>query len=102
MEYKTQDDYMKEIANRMNNAKCYEIEKPTIKDVKKLKEFDFILTKGKYSLLKIRKKFIIDTVLNIPTVFFREEYEVGDNIMGMIPELFTAEEVLEVIKGFKE
>lgn len=99
--YKSQEDYVKEIADRINSGKCYELENPTKKDILKLKDFDYILTNGEYFPIIIRKKYIIETVLNIPTVMWGKGYEIGDSIMGMIPTEYSADEVLEELKGFK-
>ena len=101
MEYKRQEDYLKEIAKQINNAKCYEIENPTKEDILKLKDFDYIITEGAYFPVIIRKRYLIDTFFNIPTVFWYDGYEIGDNVMGMITETFTADEVLEELKVFK-
>ena len=101
MKYKSQEDYIKEIADKINNGKCYELENPTIEDINKLKDYEYILTNGKYSTIIVRKRYMLNTILGIPTIFFYEGYEVGDSIMGMIPQTYTAEEVLEEIKGFK-
>lgn len=98
---KTQEDYLKEIADKINNGKRYDIEDPTIEDIKKLKDHDYIITSGKYFPVMIRRKFMVTTVCNIPTLFWGFGYEIGDNVMGMIDEDLTAEEVLEELKGFK-
>ncbi|MDB2162213.1 hypothetical protein PMX22_20750 [Clostridium butyricum] len=100
-QFKSQEDYIKEIAEKINNGKRYEIENPTLEDILKLNDYDYIITEGFYFPLMIRKRYKIDTVLNIPTVFWYDGYEIGDTIMGMIPHTFTAEEILGEIKGFK-
>lgn len=38
MNFKTQEEYIKEIAEQINNGKRYEIDNPTKKDIEKLKE----------------------------------------------------------------
>lgn len=101
MEYKSQEDYLKEIAEKINNGKCYEIDNPTKEDILKLNEFDYIITEGKYFPVMIRKRYTIDTVLNIPSVFWYDGYTIGDNVMGMIPETLSIEDVLEELKGYK-
>lgn len=101
MKYKNQEDYIKEIAKKINNGQCYEIENPTKEDILNLKDFDYILTNGVYFPVMIRKRYKVDTILNIPTVFWFDGYEIGDNVMDMIPETYTADEVLEELKGFK-
>jgi hypothetical protein len=101
-EPKTQEDYIKEIADKINNGKKYELENPTLEDIKNLKDFDYIVTDAKYGQVIIRKRYSVDTVLNIPTVMWYDGYEIGDTIMGMIPETYTAEEVLEGIKDFRD
>lgn len=98
---KSQEDYIKEIAEQINNAKIYEIENPTIEDIERLEEFDQIITDGMYFPVIIRRRYMLNTILNIPTVFWYDGFEIGDTCMGMIPETFTAEEVLEEMKGFK-
>lgn len=98
---KSKEDYIKEIAKKINSAKCFEIENPTIEDIKKLKDFEYIITEGAYFPVIVRKRFTIDLILNIPTVMWYDGYEVGDSVMGMIPITYTAEEALEEIKGFK-
>lgn len=98
---KTKEEYIKEIAEQINNGECYEIDSPTKKDILKLKDFDYIITEGLYFPVMIRKRYKLDTVLGVPTVFWYDGYEIGDSVMGMIPETFTIEEVLEEIKGFK-
>lgn len=98
----TQEDYIKEIADKINNGKCIELDNPTLKDIKSLKEFDYILTDGLYFPVIIRKRYKVDTVLNIPTVFWYDGYEIGDTVMGMIPETLTAEECLEELMGYKK
>lgn len=98
---KTKEEYMKEIADKMNNGKCYEIENPTIEDIESLKEYEYIITDGEYFPVMIRRRYRIDTVLNVPTVFWYDGYEIGDSVMGMIPETLTAEEALEELKGYK-
>lgn len=102
MKYKNQEDYIKEIAEKINNGKCYKIENPTKEDILKLKDFDYIITNGVYFPVMIRKRYKVDTILNIPTVFWFDGYEIGDNVMGMIPETYTVDGVLEELKGFKD
>lgn len=99
---KSQDDYLKEIAKKIESGKCYNIENPTKKDILKLKDFDYIITEGKFFPVIIRKRYIVDTVLNIPTVFWYEGYEIGDTLMGMIPVTYSADEILEELKGFRD
>lgn len=101
MQYKSQEDYIKEIAEQINNGKCYEIENPTKEDILKLKDFDYIITEGAYFPVIIRKRYMLNTVLNIPTVFWYDGYEIGDNVMGMIPATYTPDEILEELRGFK-
>lgn len=101
MSFKTQEDYLKEIAEQINNAKCYEIENPTKEDILKLKDFDYIITEGLYFPVMIRRRYMLETVFNIPTIFWYDGYEIGDNVMGMIPETLNVDEVLEELKGFK-
>lgn len=101
MIFKSQEDYIKEIAEKINNGKCFEIENPTKEDILKLKDFDYIITDGVYFPVAIRKRYKVDTVLNIPTVFWYDGYEIGDSVMGMIPETYTVKEILEELKGFK-
>lgn len=98
---KSQAAYIKEIAEQINSGKRYEIDNPTIEDIEKLEEFDYIITEGKYFPVMIRKRYMVNTVLSIPTIFWYDGYEVGDSVLGMIPETFTAEEALEALKGFK-
>lgn len=98
---KTKEEYIKEIADKINNGKCYEIENPTIEDIKALKEYEYIITDSEYFPIVIRKRYKIDTVLNIPTIFWYDGYEIGDSVMGMIPVTLTAEEVLEELRGYK-
>lgn len=98
---KTQEDYIKEIAEQINNGKRYEIENPTIEDIERLNDFDYIITEGKYFPVMIRKRYMVNTIFNIPTVFWYEGYEIGDTAMGMIPETLTAEECLEELKDYK-
>lgn len=102
MELKTQEDYLKEIADKINNGVMYEVDDPTVEDVLKLGDYDYIVSNGKYFPVMIRKRRELTTMLNIPVMMFYEGYEIGDTIMGMIPETYTAEEVLEALKGFKE
>lgn len=40
-------------------------------------------------------------ILNIPTVMWYDGYEIGDSVMGMIPETYSPEEVLEALKGYR-
>lgn len=101
MSFKTQEDYLKEIAEQINNAKCYEIENPSKEDILKLKDFDYIITKGLYFPVMIRRRYMLETVFNIPTIFWYDGYEIGDNVMGMMPETLTVDEVLEELRGFK-
>ena len=98
---KTQEDYMKEIAEKINNAKRYYIENPTLEDIKNLKEFDYIITPTNYFDVKINKKYDIELFFGIPTVMWSDRYEIGDTCMGMIPEEFTAEDVYEEMRAFK-
>jgi ribonucleotide reductase alpha subunit len=63
--FKTQEDYLKEIAEKINNGRKYEIENPTIKDIEKLRDFDYIITEAKYFPVIIRKRYTINTVLNL-------------------------------------
>lgn len=101
MEYKTQEEYLKEIAEQIKNGKKYEIENPTLEDIENLKDFDYIISDGKFFPVMIRRRYKLDTVLNIPVVFWYDGYEIGDSVMGMIPETYTAEEVLDGLKGYK-
>lgn len=95
------NDYMKEIAEEINNGKMYQIENPSKEDILKLKDFDYIITEGAYFPVIIRKRYMIDTVLGVPTLFWYDGYEIGDSVMGMIPETYSVEDVLEELKGFK-
>ena len=99
--YKSQEDYIKEIANKINNGKRYEIENPTKEDILKLNDFDYIITNGAYFEVIIRRRYTLDTVLNIPTIMWYDGYEIGDNVMGMIPQTYNADETLEELKGFR-
>lgn len=99
---KTKEDYIKEIAEQINKAKRFEIENPTLEDIQRLKEFEIIITGAKYFPVIIRKRFYIESFLGIPTVMWYDGYEIGDTVMGMIPYTFTAEEIIEEIKAFKE
>lgn len=101
MKIKSKEDYIKEIAEKINSGKCYEIENPKREDVLNLKDFDYIITNGGYFPVIIRKSYTVDTVLNIPTVLWGKGYEIGDNVMGMIPQVYSADEVLEELKGFR-
>lgn len=101
MKLKTQEDYLKEIADEINKGREIYLENPTIKDIKDLKGHDYIVTDGAYFPVIIRKRYILDTVLKIPVLFETDGYEIGDNIMGMIPETLSAEECLEELKGYK-
>lgn len=98
---KSQADYLKEIAEKINNGKRYEIDNPTIRDIKKLKDFDYIVSNGAYFPVTIRKRYYIEPFFGIPTVMWYNGYEIGDDVMGMIPETYTAEDVLEELQGFK-
>lgn len=98
---KSQEDYLKEIAEKINNGKRYDIDNPTIEDVLKLEDFDYIVTGGKYFPVMIRKRYMLETVFNIPTIFWYDGYEIGDTVMGMIPYTFTADEVIDEMKGYK-
>lgn len=99
--FKSQNDYLKEIADSINNAKVYEIESPTVEDVKKLKDFDYIITPTDYFSVRINKRYKIDTFLGIPTVMWYDGFEIGDSCMGMIPLTYTAEDVIVEMKAFK-
>lgn len=98
---KTQEEYIKEIAEKINNATKYEIENPTVEDIKKLKDFDYIVTDGVYFPVMIRRRYRIGSVLGVSTTLWYNGYEVGDSVMGMIPETYTAEEALMAVQGFK-
>lgn len=98
---KSQEDYIKEIADEINKGKEIYLKNPTIKDIEALQGHDYIVTDGAYFPVIIKKRYILDTVFNIPTLFETDGYEVGDTVMGMIPETLTAEECLEEMKGFK-
>lgn len=98
---KTQRDYIQEIAEKINKG-VKKIENPTLKDIEELKEFESIITRGKYTEIIIRKKMEIELVLNIPVPMFNGTYEIGDEFMGIIPCEFTAEQVygeMLVLKG---
>ena len=58
---KSQEDYIKEIADKINNAKRYYIENPTIEDIRNLKDFDYIITPAKYFDVRINKKYDIES-----------------------------------------
>lgn len=94
-------EYIKEIAQKINNAKCYTLDNPTIDDIVKLQDYDYIITDGKYSSIMIRRRFLLKEVLGIPTVFWTDGYELGDNILGMIPFTFNAEEILQELNCYK-
>ena len=40
-EPKSQEDYLKEIAEKINNGKRYELENPALEDIENLKDFDY-------------------------------------------------------------
>lgn len=101
MKFNSQEDYLKEIAEEINKGKCYEIDNPTVEDILKLGNYDYIVSEGAYFPVIIRKRRELTTILNIPTMMFYEGYEVGDNMMGIIPETYSAKEALEVLAGFK-
>lgn len=97
---KTQEDYIKEIADKINNGAKY-IENPTLKDIQDLKDFESIITSGKFTDVIIRKKLTIETVLNVPVAMFDGSYEVGDEVMGFIPCSYDATGAYEEMLGFK-
>ena len=101
MKFKSKEDYLKEIAEEINNAQEKLIENPTVEDVLSLEGFDSIVTDGAYFPVIIRRKYTIDTILNVPTVMWHDGYEIGDTVMGIIPITYSAEEVLEELKGFR-
>lgn len=88
---KTQKDYVREIAEKMNKG-VKKIENPTLKDIEDLEDFESIITKGQYTEIIIRKKMTIESVLGVPVAMFNGLYEVGDQLMGIIPINFTAEQ----------
>lgn len=102
MRAKSKEDYIKEIAEEINKGKCLEIENPTREDILNLKKFDYIVTEGEYFPVIIRRKYVVDTFLNIPTVMWSDGYEIGDTVMGMIPAEYSVDEVLEELKGYKK
>lgn len=99
---KCQTDYIKEIADEINKGKEYRIDNPTVKDVLKLENYDYIVSEGAYFPVIIRRRRTLTTVLNVPVMMFYDGYEIGDTAMGMIPETYTAEEVLDALKGFQD
>lgn len=99
---KTQADYIKEIAEEINNGTRYDIDNPTVEDIKKLDKHDYIVVNESVCFpVIIRRRHVLDTVLNVPVLFETDGYEIGDTVMGMIPETLTAEECLEELKGYK-
>lgn len=98
---KTQEDYIKEIAEKFNKGKRVEVENPTKDDILNLGDYDVLITEGKCFPVLVRKRYMLDTVLNIPTVMFFDDYQIGDMVMGFIDEGFSIDEILEEIKGFK-
>lgn len=101
MSFKTKEDYLKEIADEINKGKEIYIENPTVEDIEKIEGHNYIITDGAYFPVIIRKRYILDTVLKVPVLFETDGYEIGDNVMGMIPETLTAEDCLEELQGFK-
>lgn len=103
--FKTQDQYIREIADKLNKAKFVNIKESrpiTIKDIEQLRN-DKILTIP-HSLrtfnIEVRKKYIVDYVLNIPTLLYSEDnYMVADNLMGVHPVSFNAEDTVEFVNG---
>lgn len=104
---KNAEEMVKDIADKINNAKEIKIDNPTLEDIKALNEFDYIVTPGKYFDVRVRKKFRVESFLGFPTVMWEyangeDGYEVADECMGAIPEAFTAEEALDYLIGAKE
>ena len=59
MKVKSKEDYLKEIAEEINNAQEKLIENPTVEDVLNLEGFDAIVTDGAYFPIIIRRKYTI-------------------------------------------
>ena len=99
---KSREDYLKEIAEQINNAKVFENDNPTIKDIENLHGFEYIIiNEGVFFPVIIRRKYEIMSVLGIPTVMWSGGFEIGDSALGMIPAEYTAEECLDELKGYK-
>lgn len=101
--FKTQEQYIKEIADKLNKTKFVDIEsRPiTFEDIKQLGNDKILrIPHIKGFNIQVRKEYIVDYILNIPTLLYSEdEYMVTDELMGVHPVTFNAEDTVEFVNG---
>ena len=98
-----QTKYIKEIADKINNSKEIIIDdrKITKKDIEKLSDYEYISATHPMGFeVKARRKYILDTILNIPVLFFKgDKYVVSDSLMGEHDIEWNAEECAGYFNG---
>lgn len=97
------DDYKKRISDQLNDIEIIEIDNRPLRksDVSKLTDKQVIEVEHKKGfLIRVRKKYIIENFLNIPTVMYlTDKYRVEDELLGEHPVEFNAEDTAEYVNG---
>jgi hypothetical protein len=97
------EKYLKSIADELNKTTYIDIEyRPvTIKDIQKLKNNKILnVPHPKGFNIQVRKEYIVESILNIPTLLYSEdEYMVADELFGVHPVSFNAEDTVEFVNG---
>lgn len=99
---KEHENYIKEIADKINNSKEIEINnrKVTKSDVEKLGDYEFIsVMHPKGFKINIRRWYILETFYGIPVLMFKDKYFVYDEIFGKHDIEWTASECAEYVNG---
>lgn len=97
------EDYAKQIAEQLNNARFVNIEnRPLSKeDISNLTNNQIIKIKHKKGFdISIRKKYVIEYVLNIPTLMYSlDKYMVADDLLGVHPLEYELKDTVQYVNG---
>lgn len=99
---KVWNEYRDELKMKMKAGRCYKIENITKEDILNLGEFEYIINENKDYLVMIRKKCSVVTVFDMPILHWEDGYEIIDKTLGVFPETYSADEVLEKLKDYKK
>ena len=99
----TKNEYIKNIAEKLNDIEYITINDRLLKesDIKKISNKQIIQIEHKKGfLIQIRKQYIIDMFLNIPTLLYStDQYIVCDELLGKHGVEYNAKDMAEYVNG---
>jgi predicted RNA-binding protein with EMAP domain len=97
------EKYAKQIADQINNVKYIYIDNRQLeeRDINKLTKKQVVKIRHKKGFdVSIRKHYIIEAFLNIPTLLYsNDKYMIADDLMGVHPVDFNVEDTVVYVNG---